>query len=692
MERGSGGVEVTPLAISETADLYPQLKARFEGAVLLETCTPGGGSVLAWDPAVVISVNSGAPDLRYAKGFSARWEPKTAREVPRFLEDVRKSYRVTSREGVSSTPPFIGGFIGFVGYEWAAGQEGPTKPTEPMVPNMWFGLYDRAIVSDQLSGASLVTVPTIRGTTPAEAKEQIRSVLGNTACISKAARASASGAFKYDFPRGDFELGVRTVKRAIRNGDVYQANIAQRIRAAGVDPWDLYLRLKRTNPSPYAGALSAGDFTLVSASPERLLKVSVGPKSTRLAATRPIAGTRPRARGAKDRSNERALRSSPKERAEHTMLVDLSRNDLGRVAVEGSVEVDELFTVERYSHVMHLVSNVKARLSSTVGTPELFRSLMPGGSVTGTPKIRATEIIAEVEPVPRGAYTGSLGYISLDGSMDFNILIRSAFFPGGRSEAHIYAGSGIVQDSDPAREWKESRSKAMALLEAAARRRSTGYPWEPPCRAAAWIPPRTIRRFGRARVLLIDNYDSFTYNLAQYLSTLGAKVTVIRNDEESPASLAKRRPTHVVISPGPGRPSGSGLTPGAVIEFEGTPILGVCLGLQAIVEAYGGSLTLARRPVHGKASMILRKRSGLREDILDGLPRCFVGARYHSLVAGEVPPELAITARSRAGEVMAIQHRRCPTYGVQFHPESILAEGGIKILSNFLSIRSPVRR
>ncbi|EQD38049.1 para-aminobenzoate synthase component I, partial [mine drainage metagenome] len=176
------------------------------------------------------------------------------------------------------------------------------------------------------------------------------------------------------------------------------------------------------------------------------------------------------------------LRRSPKERAEHTMLVDLARNDLGRVARSGSVEVDEWLTVERYSHVMHLVSNVRGVLGAGVGLPELFRALLPGGSVTGTPKIRATEIIAELEPVPRGPYTGSMGYVGFDGRMDLNLLIRSAFFGPGRSPACVYAGAGIVEDSRPAREWAEVQSKAAVLLEALQGRRSRGRAWAPPRR------------------------------------------------------------------------------------------------------------------------------------------------------------------------------------------------------------------
>jgi anthranilate synthase/aminodeoxychorismate synthase-like glutamine amidotransferase len=368
------------------------------------------------------------------------------------------------------------------------------------------------------------------------------------------------------------------------------------------------------------------------------------------------------------------------------MLVDLSRNDLGRVSVGGSVEVDELFTVERYSHVMHLVSNVRGRLREDVGVPELFKALMPGGSVTGTPKIRATEIISSVEPIPRGAYTGSLGYLSLGGSMDFNLLIRSAFFPGGGPDVHLYSGSGIVQDSKPSREWRETREKAAVLVEALQGLKTRGYPWAPPRPCSAWHAPQVPATFPKSRVLLIDNYDSFTYNLVQYLSALGAEVTVVRNDGATLAELKRSRPTHVVISPGPGRPADSGLSIPVIRAFEGVPLLGVCLGHQAVAEAYGGTTIASLRPVHGKASPVKRVFPRLKTDLLKGLPPVFLAGRYHSLVVGEVPSSLVVTARSEGGEVMALQHRKHPTFGVQFHPESLITDHGMDILANFLAL------
>ena len=309
--------------------------------------------------------------------------------------------------------------------------------------------------------------------------------------------------------------------------------------------------------------------------------------------------------------------------------------------------------------------------------------------MTGTPKIRATEVIAELEPVPRGPYTGSMGYFGLDGRMDFNLLIRSAFFGPGGSGAFVSAGAGIVQDSRPGREWEEIRSKAAVLIEAVSGRKNRGFAWKPPRRYVAWRPPKPGHRHREAKVLLIDNYDSFTYNLAQYLSMLGARVWVVRNDAESLASLRSRAPTHVVISPGPGQPKGSGLVVPAVRAFEGTPLLGICLGHEAIIEAYGGTLGLAHRPMHGKTSVVRCVASPVKGRLLEDLGPTFRAARYHSLVAQRVPDVLRVTARSPEGEVMAVEHRRLPTHGVQFHPESLRTEHGMSILDRFLAEGTP---
>jgi len=637
--------------------------------------------VLAWDPAVTIHASGPAVRVEADERVALPPTPRSRTELPGFLDRLLRWHQVgPDRDGGT---PFVGGLVGFLGYEWAASQEGPDTPTLAGVPDAWFGLFDRALIQGPGTETRLVVVPGIRGADPRTVRQSVgRALLDARGPRRSVPRGTVLGR---SWDRTGFERAVREVRRRIRGGDVYQVDLATQLRAEGVDPWELYRSLRVRNPSPFAAYLQGGGVTIASASPERVLRVGPRSDGSSVAESRPIAGTRPRGRGRQDLRNERALRRSPKERAEHTMLVDLARNDLGRVSALGSVEVDEWLTVERYSHVMHLVSNVRSRLRPDVGIPDLLRALLPGGSVTGTPKIRATEIIAELEPVPRGPYTGSLGYLSLDGRVDLNLLIRSAFQPADRREILVYAGAGIVQDSRPEREWREVTAKAAVLVEAVSGRPSRGFRWSPPRRYGAWSPPLPSRRHRGKEVLLIDNYDSFTYNLAQYLSVLGARVRVVRNDAASVRALRSLSPTHVVLSPGPGRPRDSGVTVPAVRGFEGTPLLGVCLGHQAIVEAYGGTVGTARLPVHGK-SCTVHVPDAAGSGLLQELAPTFQAARYHSLVATKVPASLRVTARTADGTVMAVEHREFPTFGVQFHPESLRTERGMAILDRFLAV------
>jgi para-aminobenzoate synthetase component 1 len=258
--------------------------------------------------------------------------------------------------------------------------------------------------------------------------------------------------------RGEHAALVRVVQDHIAAGDIYQANLSQRFEL----PWSaggrrLYAALRTISPAPFAGYLRAGGLEIVSASPERLLSVVDG-----RATTRPLAGTRPRsADPGADRALAADLLLSEKERAEHLMLVDLARNDLGRVADIGSVDVDELMIVEEQSHVRHIVSNVTARLRPGADPLDALAAVFPGGTITGVPKIRCMEILDEVEPVPRGFYTGALFYLTPSGRLDANILIRSAVVAGGRVTFHT--GGGIVADSDPDREYEETLHKAEGM-------------------------------------------------------------------------------------------------------------------------------------------------------------------------------------------------------------------------------------
>ncbi|MCG6970347.1 MAG: aminodeoxychorismate synthase component I, partial [Gammaproteobacteria bacterium] len=255
--------------------------------------------------------------------------------------------------------------------------------------------------------------------------------------------------------------GVEKVKEYIRNGDVFQVNLSRwwTVQFAGSlpDAW-LYRQLRIHNPSPFFGVAKFGQSTIISSSPERLVKVNQQQISTR-----PIAGTRPRGdREGEDHQLSDELMAHPKERAEHIMLIDLERNDLGRICTPGSITVDELMVLETYAHVHHIVSNVTGRLRPDVTPGQIIRAMFPGGTITGCPKVRCMEIIAELEAAGRGAYTGSMGYINLNGDMDFNILIRTMVQCG--NQVHFRAGAGIVADSVAEKELAETKAKAKGLL------------------------------------------------------------------------------------------------------------------------------------------------------------------------------------------------------------------------------------
>ncbi|MGH8026700.1 MAG: aminodeoxychorismate synthase component I [Pseudoxanthomonas sp.] len=264
-----------------------------------------------------------------------------------------------------------------------------------------------------------------------------------------------------------FIAGVERILQYLAAGDIFQVNLSRAWRARfeqPLDPAALYARLRTANPAPFAGLFAAGDWAVASSSPERLVSIRGD-----VVETRPIAGTRPRFEGDDDAERIRELVGHPKERAEHVMLIDLERNDLGRVCEPGSVQVDELMTVESYAHVHHIVSNVRGHLRRDTTPGEVIRATFPGGTITGCPKVRCMQIIAELEGQARGAYTGAFGWLNRDGDLDLNILIRSVeIFPSaeGGTDVVFRTGAGIVADSVPERELDETRAKALGVLKA----------------------------------------------------------------------------------------------------------------------------------------------------------------------------------------------------------------------------------
>lgn len=271
----------------------------------------------------------------------------------------------------------------------------------------------------------------------------------------------------HEEPGERFTAGVRRVLDYLAAGDLFQANLSRGWEArfdAPLAPSALHARLRTANPAPFAGLYAGDGWAVASASPERLVSVRGD-----VVETRPIAGTRPRFAGDDDAARIRDLVGNPKERAEHVMLIDLERNDLGRICRAGSVEVDELMTVESYAHVHHIVSNVRGRLRADATPGEVIRAVFPGGTITGCPKVRCMQVIAELEGVGRGTYTGAMGWLNRDGDLDLNILIRSAQVErtaSGAGTVRFRTGAGIVADSDPQRELDETRAKARGMLRA----------------------------------------------------------------------------------------------------------------------------------------------------------------------------------------------------------------------------------
>ncbi len=391
----------------------------------------------------------------------------TTIEGDSFLSALESWWR---REGAIARPagtaaqlPFTGGWALYLGYELA--EEIEPRLALPRTPLPWvaFALRTPCALIHELGTDRVLAV----------AEEGSADTLALLVADAHAAAARADSPDTLELRSAveedpeAFLARVRAAKEYVRAGDIYQANLSRpwTVRVGGATPAApaaaaLYRRLRAANPAPFAALAQWRGAALISSSPERLVRIS-----GRRIDTRPIAGTRPRSRRpGGDAVEIPELVAHPKERAEHIMLVDLERNDLGRLCEPGSVHVDELMRIESYAHVHHIVSNVTGRLRTDVTPVGAVRAVFPGGSITGCPKFRCMQIIAELEGAGRGAYTGSLGYLSRDGQLDLNILIRTMTLAGGRLE--FRAGAGIVADSDPERELEETRAKARGLLRA----------------------------------------------------------------------------------------------------------------------------------------------------------------------------------------------------------------------------------
>ena len=422
--------------------------------VLLESI--GGGAAIGQHDLLLA-----LPGERLTLTGNLRLEGERARSDHRFLAALDDWFR-DERSSTAGSLPFAGGWFLYLGYE-LAGQVEPSLrlPRSPRATALAWRMRG-AIVRDREQGDAWVVAEPGVARELEEAVERDLAELPSAAPRRSARGAAVRGAVREEDPERYLRV-VESALEAIGRGDVYQANLSRHWGAElapGVDEAELYRRLRAANPAPFAGIARLPGFSVLSSSPERLLRIQHG-----IASTRPIAGTRPRGRDARSDAQLRTdLRLNEKEQAEHVMLVDLERNDLGRICRAGSVRVDEYMTIESYAHVHHIVSNVRGELAEGVTPGRAIAAVFPGGTITGCPKVRCMQLLADLEAGPRDAYTGSMGYLSVDGTLDLNILIRTITIEGGAIE--FRTGAGIVADSSPIAELEETRAKARGLLRA----------------------------------------------------------------------------------------------------------------------------------------------------------------------------------------------------------------------------------
>jgi para-aminobenzoate synthetase component 1 len=499
----------TAIALTEAPD-PARCCERFAGLpyrLFLDSATPGTRlgrySFLTADPIAIVQSKGTRTEIRDARAGSSR---AVEGDVLVHIEEMVGPYR---RDPLKGLPPFQGGAAGYLAYDWGRVLERiPENQYEDLgLPDAVFGIYDWVIAWDHVqSRAWLISTGIPEVEEPARsrrAEERAAQVIarlndvgirpergsgpgrrapdcgdgGPPGTIARDARAADAPSHPVEGGWWDRRLDVRSsfthsgyldavarVREYILAGDIFQANLSQRFEAAFAEsPWALYRRMRIRNAAPFAAFLETPDLSVVSASPERFLRVD----ESGHVETRPIKGTMPRGFGPEhDGLLGQALSESAKDRAENLMIVDLMRNDLSRVCRPGTVRVPELFALEHYATVHHLVSTVVGELTSGCTAMDLLRAAFPGGSITGAPKVRAMEIIAELEPSQRSVYCGSIGYYSITGALDSSIAIRTVIAPAGRDRVYFGAGGGIVADSDPEQEYRETLHKARGMIDA----------------------------------------------------------------------------------------------------------------------------------------------------------------------------------------------------------------------------------
>ncbi len=453
-------------------------------------------SLIGFEPCLIFKVKNGVmaiennppfpPLVKGGKGGLMEEKNISSSKPLNVLKYLVKSYRQKPFEHL---PPFQGGIAGVLSYDFVQYFEKlPQNTVDDLnLPDAHFLIIDRLIAFDhKYEKCWIIVCPGVEKVLNGEeisehmdwaekydeAEYEIEKILKTVTSYklrvtginpeSRIQNLESKQKIEiiYEMKKNEYMDIVKKAKEYIAAGDIFQANLSQRVSAhiRNKSPWNLYRILSSINPSPFAAFIDFKDYQIVSSSPERLLRVN-----DRIIETRPIAGTRPRGKDSNEDELMRAeLLLNEKERAEHIMLIDLERNDIGRVSDYGSVRVDELMITEDYSHVIHIVSNVRGDLAYGKDCFDAIKAAFPGGTITGVPKVRCMEIIDELEPVKRGLYTGSIGYISFSGNMDLNIIIRTFVIKG--EMAYVQAGSGIVADSEPEREHYETLKKADALI------------------------------------------------------------------------------------------------------------------------------------------------------------------------------------------------------------------------------------
>ena len=448
--------------------LFNALKAGNETCFILESVDNsqqwGRYSFIGIRPKMEIRIEQG-------EGVVIRGGGETRRKVENPISFLREILARTHSPSVPNRPKFTGGLVGFFGYDTVRYLEKKLKnvPEDDLhLPDCHLFLFDEVVAFDHLSNKTVIILNLYKD---GDLNAQYAACQARAEALSEQIRAFRPAPHKQpasqpcritsNLTKEEFMENVRKAKEYIRAGDIFQVVLSQRFEAENPpDPFDVYRVLWATNPSPYLYYLQCPSYQIVGASPEMLVNVTKG-----VVTTRPIAGTSPRGVTPElDAQNEKALLSDPKERAEHTMLVDLGRNDVGKVSKFGTVEVTRLMQVERFSKVMHLVSDVKGILQEDKTALDALMAVLPAGTLSGAPKVRAMEIIDELENKKRCLYGGTVGYLGFDGNIDTCIAIRTALFKGNK--AYIQAGGGIVADSVPEQEYQESKNKAQAVIHA----------------------------------------------------------------------------------------------------------------------------------------------------------------------------------------------------------------------------------